>query len=285
MSLNTLVRSARGASVALPDDFTPNRPSGLTTIQDTAFTETLTIPDTPPGGVYTAGTNLSGVQWARNVASASHPYTVQAAVGFNPYGPNALISGFAEGSYGNDGGPTTLSAGVGLGLKRLYCSMLIRFEAPAADYSFHTNGEKWWYPFTELPGGGGVTPAGMINIHHSGATAGHLAALKEPGLPFTALKDDANQDITISEGVNILAEFYATMNTPGNADGVLQVSLDGVLMHSSNDNKYYDGLAQQTFSANRYDCTRGGGTSIYPVPTGGMRRVLMRILTAGSTEF
>ena len=157
---------------------------------------------------------------------------------------------------------------------RIYFSLTVWVSA---DYSVHSNQEKWWYPVikTDGVGTGAVeiawrpnspeTPNGETwSIHFDPQFGGST-----PSYPVNA--------VPLRKGVWQTVECYMVMNTPGNTDGRLRIWVDGVQSFDLTGIQMSNQVAQSYIDGIRFTGTRGGGASTTPTPAGGQQRRYSRL--------
>jgi hypothetical protein len=162
----------------------------------------------------------------------------------------------------------------------------------------HSNGEKFWYPIVKKQVGGapdisdpqisnpfiqwwlisGETPSGpniswIYGNQLGGGDFQQVIQSTEPG--------------KLKKGQYMVVEGYTQLNTPGNADGIVQVWVDGeVCLNITNARLAPAAEVGSNYIAGvRFTTTRGGGTSSEAIPTGGQVRRYDRLAFYGSTTF
>jgi hypothetical protein len=257
-----------------------NKPAGLTLFTDTTFGNLL-------NGAYNAD-NLAIVNDSVNVDFAN---TTDGAA---PYGPSVTDVQMDEGSTGGNG--TILYSSGARDWKRTYWCWSL-YLSP--NYSMHSNGEKFWYPIIKQQDGGSpsISDTQLSNPYiqwkllsgmtPSGDTIGWVYGNQMGGGDFQETTQPVENPGRLRKGVYMVIEGYTQMNTPGNADGIVQVWVDGhVCLNVTNarlspaaalGNNYINGV--------RFTSTRGGGTSTEAIPTGGQVRRFDRLAFYGSTSF
>jgi len=251
-----------------------NKPAGLTLLKETTFAVPLTGTTANADGFAIANNEPARVTWSNTTDSNA------------PFGQEVLEWTYTAGDLvGGDvllymlGNPTVVKA---------YCCISHQFSP---NYSWHSNGEKFWYPTITTPVEGGnstsigvrftssaTDPDGANNRFSFNSQIGGGDSLFYPG----------NTSGYLVKGQYQTIEMFIQMNTPGNADGIWRAWVDGVLVADATALRYtnYPGAAQSVFSgALRFNGVRGGGDSSAPVPAGGMSRRFSRLSVYGSETF
>lgn len=255
-----------------------NKPSGLSLIRETSFGNLLTGTSVNADGFAIANNDPANVAWSNGTDMAA------------PYGPNVVQWDYTGGSNPSGAADSVLYTNSTTGYVKAYFCLAAFFSE---NYSWHSNGEKFWYPTIATPGQAsqqtainlrftdgesGMDPASPINRFSFNSQIGGAGSLYYP------LSDAAY----LFKGQWQLVEMFIQMNTPGNQDGVWQAWIDGIKVADSNSLRFtnYPGSPQSTFNGGlRFSTTRGGGTSSVAVPAEGMFRRFNRLAYYGSTSF
>jgi hypothetical protein len=235
---------------ATPTAFTPNLPANMRLKAESSF-ETYVSGSTNADG-------LEVINWTGNTVESATTFGVRSVASTGGgQGARALRTWFPENHAGDGVGPLTITVGLD-GSPAHYMSVRMRYMP---GYVLHTNSEKLFYPVMQSRNG----PIALMNV----GPRGHLAGLpfpiedNQPGGPITA-------DGVIPIGRWFTAEFYAQMNTPGNADGIWQAWVDGVrVLNVTNKQFSRNSTTQERFDRGRLDFTRGGGPATILTPLGG----------------
>ena len=239
--------------------FTPNLPSGLTLVYDITGADLGTVNVVNGAGLYYGGD-------LRKVTD-----------GTAPYNSTVLETPYAEGSLGGGVGVGSLSGPEDQGWKRIYFAQMVWFSS---NYSMHTNEEKYFYPLVASPGN---PNEGYGNIDFS-LVGSQTANGTQFGFKWYGQLSSATQG-HITKGQWCKVEMNLVMSTLGNADGVLQIWVDGVQAMNSSTIAYSLEDTAATFLGMRFDSTRGGGNSSFAVPSGGQVRRFDRLALYASTSF
>lgn len=240
--------------------FAANLPPGLSLVTDTYFGNLL------PCCTYNA--DGLGMAWdGRNATDASAPF-----------GP-AVFEIFYPGNHrGNGEGGASLFGRGGQQWRQMYFALMMWVPA---NYSMHTNGEKFFYPIVTT--GGRQTSSFMLGWH-TPEWAGYPGGASDPTWVFGLQNQigDANryQERTAPRPVKgrwQKIEAYLVMNTPGRRDGTLRVWVDGALAIDWRDAYYSAQPTQSVFDAIRFEGVRGGGASAVPTPPEGQVRRYSRL--------
>lgn len=271
-------RVVAGSAPEPPSAWEANKPSGLTLFTDTSFGNLL-------NGTYNAD-NLAIVNDSINVDFAN------TTDGSAPYGPSVTDIQMDEGSTGGNG--TILYSSGARDWKRTYWCWSL-YLSP--NYSMHSNGEKFWYPIIKQQDGASpdITDTQLSNPYiqwkliagetPSGDTISWVYGNQMGGGDFQEITQSTEPG-KLRKGQYMVVEGYTQMNTPGNADGIVQVWVDGEVCLNVTTARLSPAaaLGNNYINGVRFTSTRGGGTSTEAIPTGGQVRRLDRLSFYGSTS-
>ena len=155
--------------------------------------------------------------------------------------------------------------------------MMVYFPA---NYSMHSNGEKWLY--MRVNGDGMSETSATVGLKPEGSETANGQTfgfdLWMPGHPVQAVYPQPTTTTRIPKGRWVKLEVYMSMNSPGKSDGEYRAWLDGSLVHAvSNLNIRANATSQPFFDGIRFDGTRGGGRSDTPTPAAGQSRFYNRL--------
>lgn len=292
----------RGGTAGGGGSFTPNLPAGLSLYAD------ATLGDFPSNYTYTAQNLAFGgdAQVADNASIPTagtvvnwHTVTVNSGLWRNatdnaaPYGPSVTDTVYVEGGAGNGSCDTYFYSPAGQNWVKAYFAMSLRVSP---NYVWHSNVEKFFYPIIETsgfadrvtgvewqPNGTGEGP----NADTCGwVVDAQLGGLGEPVGSWYVQQSTGNTARMRKDRYQTV-EMFVQMHTPGNANGIVRVWVDGVLALESTTFRFAPSTytAQSTIRQVRFTGTRGGGASSVNVPTGGMYRRYDRLAFYGSTSF
>lgn len=232
----------------------PNLPAGMRLVAATSF-ET-----------YTDGSaNADGIQiinWAQNVTENAATFGVRSVASSGGIGNRALRVWFPGNHAGDGVGPLTAIA-AGLNSRAHYMVVRMRYMP---GYVFHSNSEKLFYPVGPQLAGGGNGPAYSASLNVS--CCGHFIGYNTP-IETSPVGEPLSAAGVVPIGRWFTAEFYADLNTPGQANGTRYAWIDGVRVVSKTGHMFTNSAVQQLFDRGRLDFTRGGGPSSVLTPTGG----------------
>jgi hypothetical protein len=239
---------------AVPTAFTPNLPAGMRLIRETSF-ENWTDASRDADGIEV-------INWTNNTTENAATFGARSVTCNGGYGTKCFRTWFPGNHAGDGVGPSTLMV-YGLNSRAHYMAVRMRYSP---GYVLHTNGEKLFYPIgPELPtGGNGPAYAASMNVGGSGHILGYEAPI-ETQPPMGPLSGPN----VVPIGRWFTAEFFAEMNTPGQANATLQVWIDGVRVVNKTGIMLSNRPTQQLFDRGRRDFTRGGGPSAVLTPPGG----------------
>lgn len=253
------VRTPVPTPTPTPSSFTPNLPAGLTRITDTYF-----------GNLRTDGFNADGLAYAwsgRNATDASAPF-----------GPAVFETYYPGNHRGNGEGGASLFGREGQAWRQMYFALM---QWVPADYSMHTNGEKFFYPIVTT---GGRQTSSLMLGWHTPEWAGYPGGASDSTFVFglqTQLGDpnrfQARTAPRLVKGRWQRVEAHFVMNTPGRRDGTLRVWIDGALAIDWRDAYFSAQSAQSAFDGIRFEGVRGGGASSALTPPHGQVRRYSRL--------
>jgi hypothetical protein len=236
-----------------------NRPAGLTRITDSYF-----------GGLRTDALNADGLAYAwdgRNGTDASAPF-----------GPDVFETFYPGNHRGNGEGGASLYGRGNQQWREIYFALMLWVPA---NYSMHTNGEKFWYPV--ITTNGRVTSSTML-LWHTPEWAGYPGGASDSTWVFglqTQIGDtnryQPRDTPRLVKGRWQQVEVHMVMNTPGQRNGVLRVWVDGRPALAWTDVRYSAQSAQGVIDAIRFEGVRGGGASSVLTPPGGQVRRYSRL--------
>lgn len=239
-----------------PGAFTQHLPAGLSLVTDTHFGNLLPC----------CRLNSDGLGMAWDGRNATDPSA--------PFGP-AVFETFYPGNHrGNgEGGASLFSAG-NRGWRHMYFAVMLWVPA---NYSMHTNGEKFFYPIVNT--GNQQTSSFMLNWNIP-AGAGYVGGAADSTWIFELQNQigDPNRYQPANtkrpvKGRWQRIEAHLVMNTPGQRNGVLRVWVDGEPAVAWTDAYFSAQPTQSTFDAIRFEGVRGGGaSSVLTPPEGQVRR-------------
>lgn len=260
-----IVTVEAGPPVAPPSDFTPNRPPGLNLVVDTRFGNLL------PNGGYNAD-SLALEYDARN---ATHENA--------PFGRNVFEIFYPGNHAGNGTTGGWLYGPGGQGWRRLYFSIMVWVPS---NYSTHSVGEKFFYPFITTPGEpvqssyvdwrplGADTP--------SGPTFGLGLVTQTTNIPTRVFTPPSLTSARVTKGKWTMIEVYWVMNSVGQRNGIFRAWVDGRLAADFNDVVFSGATKDSFFDRIRFTGTRGGGVSNTLTPPEGQVRRYNRLAFFGS---
>ena len=235
--------------------FTPNLPtsSGLQLITDTRFV------------------NMQNQQY--NADGLAYNYDGRTAIDNSaPHGSNVFETFYPGNDLGNGVGGSIIYDQGNNSWREMYFSLAMWVPA---NYSMHSNGEKFLYPLYSTNGVQvGSSPVNFAAIV-GGANGTNFGFIVVPR-PWTAFEPQ-NGAAMVPKGQWTRVELYMRMNTPGSSNGVLTVWVDDAIALNRSDIRYSDAATQSVWNGIRFDGTRGGGASDTPTPAGGQVRRYNRL--------
>jgi uncharacterized protein YjdB len=241
---------------AAPTAFTPNLPSGLQLIVDSRF-----------NSLAAAGQfNSEGLAYywdGRHATDATAPY-----------GSSVFETFYAGNNRGNGEGGANLYGQSGRNWRRMYFSLMMWVPA---NYSTHSNGEKFFYPIVNT--NGQQTSSTMFGWAPIGSDTPNGSTF---GFWYQAQIGDDNvwqptSGARVRKGEWTQVEFYVVMNSPGQRNGIWQVWVNGQQVVNKTDARYSAQSVQSYFDGIRFSGVRGGGASSALTPPEGQVRRYNRL--------
>jgi hypothetical protein len=239
------------ATASLPNVNFPNEPPGLTAVTDRAF-------DTKAA----SGTDRIGSEGWDPLESRYPNFTVliDGTATFSPQKVGQVLypAGFAGGA-----APSTaqIAFNNSLGYKTFYHRFAVKVSA---NWQAHSTGTNKVYHMWIGDPANGITNTNRTFYSFEGAGSGpmffqyRLQGTPDPRARLIA-NTGANSEIVRDRWYVI--EVLVTLNTPNQADGKVQVWLNGVMTHNYSDVKYSLG-GTLTFSEIQWSPTWGGGGDV-----------------------
>jgi uncharacterized protein YjdB len=243
------------STTASATSFTTNLPTGLFQITDSQFGNLL------------ANTNY-------NEDSLAHAWDGRNAVDITaPFGTGVYEMFYPGNHAGNGDGGGILWGRGGNQWRRVYFSLMVWLPA---NYSIHTNTEKFFYPIIYTPGEPDQsTSIGWKLIGNdtaNGETFG-FGFNSQVGGAGSLAEQPATSAVRVRKGRWARIEMYCEMNTPGQQNGVWRTWVDGQLAVNFTNVRYSASAGQSYFNGIRFTGTRGGGASaVLTPPEGQVRR-------------
>jgi len=252
------------STTAAVTTFTSNLPSGLFQITDSYFGNLL------------ANSNY-------NVDSLAHAWDGRNAIDATaPFGTGVYEMFYPGNHAGNGDGGGILWGRGGNQWRRVYFSMMVWLPA---NYSIHTNVEKFFYPIIYTPGEADQsTSIGWKLIGNdtaNGETFG-FSFNSQIGGAGSLAEQPATSAVRFRKGRWTRIEMYCEMNSPGQQNGVWRTWVDGQLAVNFTNVRYSASGAQSYFNGIRFTGTRGGGASAVLTPPEGQVRRYDRLAFFGS---
>jgi len=263
---DTAVITVQGAVTAPPpppttSDFTANMPTnqGLQLYTDTRF-----------GNLRNGSLNEDGLAYMWSGRNATD--------NTSPFPPNVFETYYAGNDRGNGEGGASLYGANGRNWRKMYFALSLWVPA---DYSMHSNEEKFFYPIVTT--NGQQTSSTIFgwyvgNSESPGSATWTLGA--DPQLGSSRVYQTSS--VKLRKGSWQRVEYYMAMNTPGQSNGIWQVWINGQLAVNFTNMRYSNASSQSAFDGVRFEGVRGGGPSSTPTPSGGQVRRYSRLAFYGS---
>lgn len=193
-----------------------------------------------------------------------------------PYSNGAVRQSYEGNGLGN-------GYGIGIMLReegvwpRQYNVAMVKFEGSNGQpYKVHANDEKTL--FNRVYTVDGQPDNGGPNFGYD-SNAGYVRCFMQ--LPINnAPRLYQNRPVYFQVGQWQKVEHYIQTNTPGNADGIWRMWINGQLAAEHTNIRFSNSTTEQTgFFGTRYETVRGGGADNGPTPAGGQSRLYDRIAT------
>jgi len=192
-----------------------------------------------------------------------------------PYSDGAVRQSYEGNSLGG-------GYGVGIMLReegvwpRQYNVAMVKFEGSSGQpYKVHANDEKTLFNRIAVVSTGALDNGGPNFGYDSGA--GYVRCFMQ--LPINnAPRLYQNRPVYFQVGQWQKVEHYIQTNTPGNANGIWRMWINGQLAAEHTNIVFTNNTTEQTgFLGTRYETVRGGGNDNGPTPPGGQARVYDRL--------